>query len=313
MKIPYISFIAGLSMALILGACGGGSDASAPTIGDNLNANSKPYTTRLEFPRLSADAQTAVRVYLDGDEVNYSMEWDKDLQSQHWSCYQLYASNLKHGKGVKRYYGNPQYPADPLFKTRDLIKGSGYDHGHICPSADRMNRQVQNDQTFYLTNMQPQAAVFNGSKDPKGIHGPWWNMESQVRKIAERTSVTDTLYICKGGTIGKGGTLSHQVFERRHNGLLVPGYFFVALLQVKNGKYHSIGLLFPHGSNKKMYDVVGVPFTDNGDVEDRHLAKYARSIDQLEKETGFDFFCNLPDSRENVIEAQCDPSLWGFD
>ena len=58
--------------------------------------------------------------------------------------------------------------------------------------------------------------------------------------------------------------------------MIVPGYFFVALLRVYKGQYNAIGLLFKHEDNT-----------------DAFLGDYAMSIDQLEALTGFDFFCNL--------------------
>ena len=42
------------------------------------------------------------------------------------------------------------------------------------------------------------------------------------------------------------------------------------------------------------------------------LKKYAISIDELERRTGIDFFCNLPDDIENVVEANAVPAAWGF-
>lgn len=46
---------------------------------------------------------------------------------------------------------------------------------------------------------------------------------------------------------------------------------------------------------------------------DSNLAKYAVSIQELERRTGIDFFCNLPDARERNIEsAPVNLNLWGL-
>ena len=42
------------------------------------------------------------------------------------------------------------------------------------------------------------------------------------------------------------------------------------------------------------------------------LSKYAISIDELERRTSIDFFCNLPDDIENEVEAAFSPNAWGF-
>lgn len=276
---------------VMLASCSGDDGGEATVQSTNGNANlGSAYVKRLEFPKLKTD-NVKVIVHTSDGEVNYAVEWDTKLNSQHWTCYEMYDSNSK--AKTTRYYGDPQYPQDPLYPTTDLIRGSGYDHGHICPSADRLASKEQNYQTFFLTNMQPQRSVFNGSAD--GYSGIWLNMENAVRNLARRRSFCDTLYICKGGTIGSGGTLTNQILETRYNGLVVPGYFFVALLRIYKGQYNAIGLLFKHEDNT-----------------DTYLGDYAMSIDQLEALTGFDFFCNLPDNREKVIESTYNPSIWGF-
>lgn len=282
----------GISMLLLVmvNACSDKDKEDAGTQQTNVNANEAGYARRLEFPRLK-NTNTVLLVHTSEGEVNYSVEWDKKLQSQHWSCYAMYESNMVNK--TSRYYGQPQYPADPMYVTEDFIYGSGYDHGHICPSADRLNSFEQNYQTFFLTNMQPQLKGFNGSISTRD--GIWLNMENAVRSLGEQRAFCDTLYVCKGGTIGVGGTLNNQILERKSNGLIVPGYFFVALLRVYRGQYNAIGLLFKHENNR-----------------DTYLGNYAMSIDELEAKTGFDFFCNLPDQREAVIESQCIPSLWKF-
>ena len=302
----YLTGVIALLVSMTLLSCG--NDDSDDPLGndknDNINANTpveilceegesiKPefVVKRLELPHLQTRGSKVI-VHSSKGEVNYTVEWDTELNSQHWTCYEMYADNCT--VRTSRYYGNPQYPKDPLLPTTDLIYGSGYDHGHICPSADRLSSKELNYQTFFLTNMQPQRSVFNGSAD--GPAGIWLNMENAVRNLGRRRSFCDTLYVCKGGTIGRGGTLNDQVLEIWRNGLIVPGYFFVALLRVYKGQYNAIGLLFKHEDNT-----------------DAFLGDYAMSIDQLEALTGFDFFCNLPDSREKVIESTYNPSIWGF-
>ena len=119
-------------------------------------------------------------------------------------------------------------------------------------------------------------------------------METKVREIASRNgySFCDTLYICKGGTIDK----SEQVLATIGKGLIVPKFFFMALLRVKNGVYNAMGFWIEHKPSN-----------------DKRLAKYAVSIKELERKTGIDFFCNLPDDIENVVEeAAVNNTLWGL-
>lgn len=295
-----------------LASCGSDNDdnKSGNSNTDNVNANTignvSETKTRLEFPHL-ASSDNIILVHKDANgEVNYSTEWDYVKKSQRWSCYEMYKSLSE--KNVQRYYptnGDLQYPFDPLLDKFPLVYyfndngaksdpfwSTGYDHGHICPSADRLSSSELNTQTFYLTNMQPQLNSFNAAV--------WANMETAVRNLVTKNNYgfLDTLYVCKGGTIGtEGGTVSaaDQVLTKTDKGLIVPKYFFCALLMVKNGSYYAIGLWFEHKADST-----------------KSMKNYVVTIDELEARTGIDFFCNLPDNIEDKVETQNIPSLWGF-
>ena len=133
--------------------------------------------------------------------LNYRVEWDTDKRSQRWSCYKMFnsvnANNVQRDSADNngsmapdcQYPNDPDMPAEFRFNV-DPYKYSGYDHGHIFPSADRLSSKESNYQTFFLTNMQPQTNDFNAKI--------WAHMEAQVRVWAAKF---DTLYVCKGGTI----------------------------------------------------------------------------------------------------------------
>lgn len=305
----------------VLASCGDSSleDTNAPAE-ENTNANALgSAASTLDMPRLQGDSSltatdadsTSGRAYVTSHgrassvlivhsdpltgEVNYCTEYDRALRSQHWSCYKMHRGNMYNGAGVQRYSPDDyslQYPADPLCVTPDLIRGQGYDHGHICPSADRLTTQLQNYQTFFLTNMQPQQHEFNA--------GIWADGEAALRTLARNATKCDTLYVCKGGTLGLGGLLDGQRLETRANGLIVPRYFFVAALLVKNGSYYSVGIL---------YDQKPVAYSGGHNT---YAEPQFMSVDNLETLTGYDFFCNMPDARENVVESHFTRSLWGF-
>ena len=112
-----------------------------------------------------------------------------------------------------------------------------------------------------------------------------------------RSSFRDTLYVCKGGTIEDYGA-TKGVMRHTSSGLIVPRYFFMALLCKKGDTYKAIGLWAEH---------------INADHSSDKLSDYAVSIDELEQLTGSDFFCNLPDdterrgetiTRDNAIRAR---------
>lgn len=280
-----------LAAALVLAACSGDDDgaASAPA---NANANTLAGTTTLEFPHVQAEGNLIIRHTDDYGDPNYAVEWNIERKAQQWVCYTMTATNMT-DNNVGRYNdrkpaGSPTYPKDPSLPSEyyfasDPFSRSGYDHGHLVASEDRQRSDYQNMQTFYLTNMAPQLNRFNA--------GIWLDMEQRLQRLGRNRQFADTIFVCKGGTIGATtGTLGSGVYERRSNGLVVPRYFFVALLMVKGGNYQSIGLLFDQ-------------FADTKEVV---------TIDELERRTGFDFFCNLPDRLETQVEARYAATLWNF-
>lgn len=295
-----------ITLCLMFSSCGNDdNDDNTGQGNEEVNLNKNNVTTdaavaRLEFPRLKG-GNNKVIVYrtnsaqYDKDRVNYSVEWDCDKKSQRWSCYILTTDNKK--KNTERYYGDPQYPNDSKNLTtsqyiaQDHIYGSGFDHGHICPSNDRLYSSDANYQTFYMTNMQPQYSVFNGSDKNHKYKGLWINMESFVHNV--KMIPGDTLFVCKGGTIDK----EEHILKRISGKLIVPKYFFSAILLKNSQGYRALGFWFEHTN---IY---------HGDDS---LAGYAVTIDRLEELTGIDFFCNLPDNTENKVESSIALKAWGM-
>jgi endonuclease G len=56
--------------------------------------------------------------------------------------------------------------------------GSGYDRGHIAPSADRTRNEADNSATFLMSNMMPQVPELN--------RGVWGDLESIVASWCSR-------------------------------------------------------------------------------------------------------------------------------
>ncbi len=310
------------------------STPDTPTDANNTNQNvataDMPEVVKsaihgLEFPKLKNNGTTRTIypiVHMDNTTgmITYSTEWDNSKKSQRWSCYTFNTSNS--AQNVSRWepdrsQGERNYPWDTDLQaewgitdfTEDPTPTTqGFDHGHICPSADRKLNMTQQKQTFFMTNMQPQYSNFNQ-------RGVWYNMESQLRTLAPKID-TDTLFIVKGGTIDQVGDDSNILGWKKNGAssdtqldgyIPIPKYFFVAVLKkeydnsTKSYKYNAFGYWFPH-ENKAMA---------SGDK----LSNYVHNIKFLEDRTGIDFFCNLPDDIEKEVEQKDETSIkniWGF-
>ena len=230
---------------------------------------------RLEFPRFYHGTDTTFEVTHRTDDygITYSLEWDGTKKANRWTCYELYEGNMQ--KNTKRQDGfveDPSLPAPYRTKSSDYT-GSGYTRGHLCPSGDRLCSAAQNKQTFYMSNMQPQLSAHNS--------GVWAMLESKVRNVwAPASGSGDTLYVVKAATIDEANIMGYT-----KAGLIVPKVFYMALLYYDKAAdgYQAIGIWSPHA----------------GDSTTEYL-----TIDELERRTGIDFFCNLPDGTEATVQRR---------
>lgn len=284
------TLLALLSLVL-LASCDetGGSDTPAidPS---NKNANtwhSGKYATRIEIPAIeSGDLFLSHTTTVNGKEnITYSIAHNPARKHCRWTAFTFDPSNRK--KNWNRdnwkqteWRGDPFQPCpdmpDEYVMTKNEINRNGFARGHIVASADRLHSKEANEQTFYYSNISPMHFDFN--------EGAWLECEGLVQGWGRNSGFCDTLYVVKGGRIREG--------EYRTVGSCptVPDYYFMALLCLKNNTYKSIGLLFKHVNGYSQTEVC--------------------SIDFLERFTGIDFFCNIPDKVENITERQYNTGLW---
>ncbi len=187
------------------------------------------------------------------------------------------------------YGDGRQYPWDAdldrdYYDAIDYFTGSGFDHGHIIPAADRNYSFLADKQTFYMTNMQPQYNKFNT--------GLWEDLEAKVRSWCVASGVTN-LYVCKGATIDK----PEHIMMRIQDKLIAPKYFFCALMAETASGFKGIAFWMENENISRKGD---------------DLKKYVISINELERKTDIDFFCNITDALEEKAESQSDTSQWGF-
>lgn len=298
---PNKLFTALLALTLVFTACSDDNDSSIQTDESvNLNANTTDANalySRYELPHLADAPRYQVLVHSTQEYgVNMIIEWDRDKKAQRWTAYQMYRENSV-SNWNRNYWKDTEWMGDPFQVDPTLqpeyrtelgdYRNTGFQRGHICPSADRLCSKEANEQTFYLSNMHPQIGAFNS--------GVWQTMETQLRKW-NVDSFRDTLFVCKGGTIADGQTIApSKLVSNSSMTLPVPQYFFMAILCKKGSTYKAIAFWAEHKADNSVY-----------------LTPYTKSIDELEELTGIDFFCNLPDKLEDAVESICTPSSWGL-
>lgn len=287
-----------LTIAIIAISCGDDSPNWTPSNG-NGNSSYTPSSdiaARMETPRILSDGLTVVvshDVAINGKKVvTYELEYDKSKFHSRWVAFRFDGNTRAQsvGRSDEPFMDDPSLSSTLHIGYKGF--GPGYDRGHLCASADRLYDRTANEQTFYMSNMSPQLSSFN--------QGYWVTLESQVQKLGRSKTFSDTLYVVKGGTI-KEGQIKSYITRNNGNKVAVPKYYYMALLKVKNGVYHSIAFWMEH----KEY---GYSYKNKAPLSE--IMSHAVSVNELEQLTGIDFFPNLPDATEERVEDQKDINTW---
>lgn len=227
----------------------------------------------------------------DGQQVrNYSFWYDLQNRVSHWVAYPLYRGMTSGVQRTDKWEYDPLLPRSYQATAYSGYGVSGYDRGHQLPSADRLCTTAANEQTFYFTNLTPQNHDLNTYV--------WEKCEAHLRGL---TSTNDTLYVVTGCVLQTASDPEIKyIKDNEGKSVAVPKAYFKVVVKYKPGE----------GNNG--YAAIGFWF-ENRSYGDVNLSRsYARNVDEIEKLTGFDFFCNLDDNIETAIEASYTASLWGL-
>ena len=179
-------------------------------------------------------------------------------------------------------------PSDWYHVSYDDYTKSGFDRGHLCPSADRTDSEEDNASTFFMTNIIPQAHE-NNSKT-------WLGLENYVRKLVEEKN---DLYVIAGpygkGGIGRDGEIKYEIGE----GICVPEYVWKIILVIHRGE-NDLEKINTHTR------VIAV-WIPNTEESGKHPWYYYRvSVDFIEEKTGYDFFSKIDPAIQDEIESTID-------
>ncbi len=247
---------------------------------------SRPFLNRLFLPKSSTrdlgdlyylPAPTKDQVYRYKSHV---LAYSEHHEQPSWAAYELKVQHLNASKVERSDF----FREDPAISTRSATfldyKNSGYTKGHLVPAADRAFSAETMQETFLMSNICPQVYAFNG--------GIWRELEEQIRDWARKHGA---LYIVTG-----------PIFDKRSkrkigaNQVAVPSSFFKVVIDSGQPRPSGIGFVIP---NAISFD----PLQD-----------YIKSIDEVEAETGFDFFADLfTDSLEESVESEVELSHWPLD
>ncbi len=179
---------------------------------------------------------------------------------------------------IQRYGKRPSFYADwrsiANVTTSDYTR-TGYNRGHLAPNyiiASRYGKRAQQE-TFLMTNISPQKPKFN-------------------QKIWQRLEEVSANHFSKLFTtfwVVTGPIFAKQPKTLKGQGIDIPTAFYKIFITPKTDTKPAKSLAFIMPQTAKSKD---------------SLIKYVTTIDEIEKQTGIDFFWQLDDKIEEKLEQQ---------
>jgi len=195
----------------------------------------------------------------------YTVSYNEFYEQSEWVAYDL---NPEMILGPQKRTG--RFKKDPLVSTQTAhpndYRGSGYDRGHLAPAGDmKLNYKSMID-SFYMSNVSPQAPGFN--------RGTWRTLENLVRKW-----VLDNDCDC---FVMTGPVLTADLKNIPGTTIAIAKFFYKIVYNRETEEV--LSFLLP--AKKVKFDPI----------------KYATPIDDIEELTGIDFLPHLDDETERVVE-----------
>jgi DNA/RNA endonuclease G (NUC1) len=219
-------------------------------------------------------------------KLQYALSYNNTRRIPNWTSWHL-DSTWRGGAARQDDYRNDTSLPPGFYQVLGTdYSGSGFDRGHMCPSADRTSSVADNSATFLMDNMVPQA--------PQNNQGPWADLENYLRTFLP----ANELYIVSGGSGVGGSGSAGGTTNVLASGVTVPQ------------KTWKVVLILPVGDN----DVSRVDantrtiavIMPNTQIGSDQWQKYLATIDQVEALTGYDFFSNVPAGFQASFEAKPD-------
>lgn len=208
----------------------------------------------------------------------YMLEYSEKLANPLWVTYQVTAQRFKSGKRPSGFKAD--WRSISGISHSDYT-GSGYDRGHMAPNyviASRYGKSAQQE-TFLMTNITPQK--------PKLNQKSWQRLEEIIGNDFSQWHgnfwvVTGPIFDAHPKTI-------------KNTQVAIPKAFYKILIKPTTPERPAIALAFVFPQNAQA----------NAD-----LMTFVTSVDDIEAQTGIDFFSKLEDDFEEVLEAAKTPEAW---
>jgi endonuclease G len=205
----------------------------------------------------------------------YAMSYNSDHKTPNWVSWQLDKDWLGPQGRSGPFVPDPNLPAGFGKATPEDYINSGYDRGHNCPSADRTKSLADNEATFNMSDIAPQA--------PDNNRGPWEKLEGYSRDLAKKG---DELYVISGNE-GSKGTIGA--------GVNVPQTWFKVIVDLPQK-----GMGAKDVTDKT--NIIAVEMPNQNGIKNDDWRKYETTMGAIEQHTGLQFLSNVPQDIRKALE-----------
>ncbi len=221
-----------------------------------------------------ADVSMADNYLIVGHD--YALSYNKTRGTANWASWKLSKATLGSASRQDNFRADDRLPANWYRVDGNDYRGSGYDRGHLVPSADRTDDVTSNSSTFLMTNIIPQAN--------KNNRETWRELEEYCRELVDRGY---ELYVI-AGVYGGSKRIADQ-------NVTVPSQTWKVVAALTPGQR-------PETVTKDAI-VFAVDVPNNNRVSS-NWRRYQVSIDTIEAKTRLDLLELLPDAIEAILESR---------
>lgn len=213
------------------------------------------------------------------ENIGYKVGYSETKKNPLWVSYRL-----KNCQSDEKYKRSPRFSID--FRTLAKVDPSeythtGYSRGHMAPSLAIFlcYGEKAKQETYYMSNIVPQKQSHNS--------GIWAFVEKL--NLREHTKTFGEIYVITGPVFAE------PITKYIGSGIAVPVAFYKITLAQKEGGFFALALLIPH----------------EGAVT-KKLREYITTIRKIEEKTDLNFFHELPDDIEEILETSLPQDIWAL-
>ena len=224
------------------------------------------------------------------EKPQYVLSYNRTRATSNWVSWYLNSSSRGSAPRQNDFRADNTLPSGWYQVNENDYSGSGFDRGHMTPSADRTSTVADNSATFFMTNMIPQA--------PGNNQGPWEKLESYLRAQLDVNGGQEVYIIA--GSYGIGGTGTAGTTNTIAGGkVTVPSQTYKIAVILTNG-------IDDVNRVTTTTRVIAVIMPNIDSIRPNDWRPYRTTVDAIEAATGLNFLTNVPVAIQDAIEAAVD-------